>query len=241
MSTEISHHMKRILRQAGMVSTLVHDVMGPLQRIQVLSLTLQHYFDQRDMAQAKMVLGLIVSQCSKGVSDAQHWLDIAKAKEKPEFKSQPLMDNLRAFANEARSTQDLDVEVVGEMPQRCSLSYNTQLMGVAFQQLFKNVKSKGTDRRRCIVHARFADPFVEITVDDEGPGFGGDLGASWKAIVQLDKGGLGLVMCNAVAELHHGEMSLSDWTSEDGNRSGARVRLILPLAQTHVASARVGP
>ena len=248
--TDISDRkaMERKLCMAGVAGVLLHEAEKPFVTIKNNLRTLRLSLDQHDYGECQSLIPEIIEICDKGMRQAEDWLKVAKGRKDPGIRPQELMSNLYQFANEARSLYGVETQIVGELPPNCYVKYNTAMLGFAFQQLFKNVRAGKTNEKRCTMTVRFNDPYVEITIDDEGPGFGeNNLGAGWKAIAELDKktsggeekGGLGLVMCNAVVEIHHGEMSLSNWFSDDKSRSGARVRLIFHCDQTFPARAEL--
>ncbi len=252
--------MERKLCMAGVAGALLHDAKRPFVEIRNHALTLEMAIGKPnpDHEECRKQIEKILTGCKEGVADAEHWLEIAKGrKDVPDYKHKDIMIALKSAAEAAENLKYAEVHIKTALPANCSVKYNSDLLKFAFQQLLRNIQpSKLTGKRSCEVTVSYAEPMVTIMFDDEGHGFGKDFGTGWKAIAKLDKalkkatdkdtdkGGLGLVMCNAVIELHNGKMNLSDWRLPDGSVGGARVTLQLFGDQTSIdgsGSAKVEP
>jgi K+-sensing histidine kinase KdpD len=169
-------------------------------------------------------------------------MQMAKGEIPCELTVEDLCDCLKGYG-ETAEVYDKKLQIDWDLPnERWYVEMNSSYLSIAFRQIFRNCKTvPGEDVKRCRVRGRALNQFVEIQIQDSGPGFDkDDLGSGWRAVAALQRrapekrGGMGLVICNAVVELHHGEMSLGNHKNGGASSGGAQVKLRFPLQQASV-------
>jgi two-component system NtrC family sensor kinase len=121
------------------------------------------------------------------------------------------------------------IELVSEVPDRVECSLPRDRLRQALLNLVLNsVRAIGVDPGRVVISADQRDGRIEITVDDDGPGFPDELlAAGIRPFTSRISGGtgLGLAMVRRLAADLGGEVHLSNLEPR-----GARVRLVVPCS-----------
>lgn len=123
---------------------------------------------------------------------------------------------------------DMGQPVVLEPGERAIVTGDPQALRRLFTNLIENAIRYG---QRAALAWRLVEQSVEVTVDDDGPGFGIDSERLFDPFVRGDPSrnrdtggtGLGLAIVRSVAEAHDGQVLLED------RAGGGRVRVLLPL------------
>jgi signal transduction histidine kinase len=98
-----------------------------------------------------------------------------------------------------------------------------------------NSDSKAKSQGSVRISWKASDRFVEIAIEDDGPGIGDTANLFVPFFTtKPDGSGIGLVLCREIVDAHHGQMSLSSRTG--GHGAVARVRL--PLDDAHPPQSR---
>lgn len=119
--------------------------------------------------------------------------------------------------------------------QRTALPLRATWMRRALRNLISNALRYGKTARVSVTRD---NGMAIITIDDDGPGIAeGEIGAMLEPFVrgegsrnrETGGAGLGLTLARAIAEQHHGSLSLANRLDGAGSVAGLTARLILPV------------
>ncbi len=217
-------------------ATLAHDIRGPIGSV---SMKLEYLLDHHNAPldeRTEEVLRRALSSCRRLTETVQAMYDFAKLGAKATEK-QILDLNLlvRDVIADQHFNEALDIEIaLGELPE---IWGNAGLLRRAFSNLIENAV-KYNDKKKIFVRIcagqvvqRPMGNFVEIVVEDNGPGIAGaDLGDLFSMFrrgkgvsAEKEGSGLGLAVVDRIVGLHFGEVKVDTQAGE-----GTRFVLYLP-------------
>ncbi len=236
---------------AKFAADVAHEIKNPLTSLRSASETLRG--SKTDERRGKLIdiIQKDVARMDRLITDISKAsrMDAALAKEK----AQPL--DLHQFLGDmvdfyTQTREEAVVDVVLTTQQGADDPVMVPALENSFGQVLRNLidnaltfsSGDGTASVR-LAYARGEDGSEEdgmgiITVDDDGPGIPeGDMEAIFKRFyTQRPKGtafgnhsGLGLAICRQIMDAHNGTITASNRTNNEGEITGARFTLVLPL------------
>jgi len=226
------HQTERLAALGEMIAGVSHEIRNPLGIIRSTAELLQ---DRAENGRQKRFCSIIVEEASRLNDILTEFLDFARPKTLRPVKcrvEEILERNLKVMEPEF---QRLGIKVEREYESGSfSLEADPDLLYRAFVNLLANalqaMPAGGVLRLRTVLtNSRFGPPFLELTVQDTGPGI--PLKMQKKIFnpffTTREKGtGLGLAIVRNIVDSHHGEIEVE---SEEGK--GATMIIRLPLYQ----------
>lgn len=229
-ATEIQITAERL--RSSVLASLSHDLRTPLTAMVGLAETLVLAGDDMPATQ-RHTAGVLHEQAVELADMVNNLLDLARLASggitlRKEW--QPLEEVIGAAIKRlgaALARHSVRVQIPPDFPL---LEFDAVLLERVIGNLLDNACKHAPEGTTITVDATAGDEIAQIRMCDQGPGFpeGIDLQAPFLRDV-ADSGkpsvGLGLTICKAIVEAHHGTLSLC--TPPDGK--GACVRFTLPL------------
>ena len=222
LSAAIARMHDRLTRHASartaMLGGIAHDLGTPLARLAFRIESLPDGTREKAVADLAEMRAMIAATLRLARDEASERTD-----QRVDLGS--LLDSL--VANLAETGQPVTLEP-GE---RIVVTGDPQALRRLFTNLIENAVRYG---KQAAVGWRRTAAAVEVTVDDDGPGFGPDAQRLFDPFVRGDPSrnrdtggtGLGLAIARSVAEAHDGQVLLED------RGGGGRVRVVLPIFDT---------
>jgi len=224
--------------QASLCNTLLasisHDLRGPLTTIAGAGSLVAGTNDGIDQQRGK-VLGELIERNAREMAELlNNVLELMRLEKfngpiHVEWESLEDLVGIALKRNEERlSAIRIVTRIAPELPP---LYVDAQLMVQLFSNLLENA-SKYTPAGSCLtVAAELRSGTVQVSLEDEGPGFGPRDPESLFGMFERGREsgqprgtGLGLAICRAIARLHGGEIR-----AMQSPRGGARFEIALPL------------
>ena len=224
----------------GFVATVSHELRTPLALIRGYAETLLHleldpseqrsYVERIDEASGR--LATLVDE----VLDVTHLQADPLILERSTTTFASLVARLRGELDVAGGADRLVVTAPADLPP---LDADVGRVGQVLSNLVGNARKYAPDGSPIVIGATVEDPWLAVTVDDEGVGVpDAERGLvtepfhrAWNVRESRIPGtGLGLFICRRLVEAHGGRLEVLD--RPDG-RAGTRVRFTLPLAVGH--------
>ena len=221
----------------GFVATVSHELRTPLALIRGYAETLLHlelepseqrsYVERIDEASGR--LATLVDE----VLDVTHLQADPLILERSTTTFASLVARLRGELDVAGGADRLVVTAPADLPP---LDADVGRVGQVLSNLVGNARKYAPDGSPIVIGATVEDPWLAVTVDDEGVGVPeAERGLvtepfhrAWNVRESRIPGtGLGLFICRRLVEAHGGRLEVLD--RPDG-RAGTRVRFTLPLA-----------
>jgi len=231
------HEFRGVAERAKLCNTLLasisHDLRGPLTTIAGAGSLVAGTGDAMDR-QRRMLLGELIERNAREMTGLLNnvlelmRLETVKGPIHAEWES---LEELVAAAWKRNEQQLAHLRVVTRIASQLPPVYvDAQLIVQLFSNLLENA-SKYTPAGTCVtVAAELRSGAVQVSLEDEGPGFGPRdpeslFGMFERGSERGPRGtGLGLAICRAIARLHGGEIR-----AMAGPRGGARFEIALPL------------
>lgn len=226
-----------------LIQDLAHDLRTPLASMKSLLETVVQRGETVTPEVREEFLELALQEVSYFTRLVEDFLFLARASE-PRYRptSGPVviaellgneLDKLGAvYAGRKRATLD-----VARDAAHATITGDPVLLRRAFRNVLDNAFSFA--RSMVAVTVKHAGRFLEVTVEDDGPGLSEEalkaFGVRRLTRLQGDlRGGrlgvgLGSVIAKTVASLHRGDIAIANRVDALGNRLGATIRILLPV------------
>lgn len=218
------------LRQV--TTDIAHDLKTPLQRLSVQLADLDAHIE--DDAEAAQLLANARDEAGRAVAIFDSMLRIAQIEGGTlgqSFAPVDLCDVVRAIYDlHQPSLEDAGLHPSLKLPPGpLVVKGDADLLAQALSNLLENAKRHTPRGTEIVVSAQRSGSDVVLTVADKGPGIpDSERGRVTRRFYRLERSrstpghGLGLALVSAIAEVHHGTLTLDD------NRPGLRVSLRIP-------------
>lgn len=213
-----------------LAASLAHEINNPLQAIMgYLGLAAESLPPESPVSPYLDIAAAELKRISAIVAD------LRTASRKPQIKEKvpsELGTVLQSVINlTAKKAADKHIQIACSLPDRLPLVLmdSAQIQQVLLNLVINSIEAIGEDGRIQINGCPSPDrQLVEITVEDNGPGFPpGVLERIFEPFFTTKKEGigLGLYICNEIIKVHGGEL-----TAQNKGKSGARFSFSLPVA-----------
>jgi K+-sensing histidine kinase KdpD len=225
-------------QRIALLSGVSHDLRSPLTTIRAVSSELLSAEDRYDVAARKRMLKQVVDESDRLdriVGNLLSTIRIQTGAFEPSRRPEPLadiVDNAIRRLSQGDDTPRVDVDIPNELPE---VSVDPVQLDQVLTNLIENAIRHGASTEPIRVLGRWpspawGEPFVEVTVADEGAGFSDDARARLfepfnTTVSRSDSTGLGLAVCRAIVDAHGGTI----WLREQAG-TGAAISFTLPVA-----------
>ena len=235
-------HASRVNALGEMASGMAHELTQPLTAILSQAQAGRHLAKQRDIAGSEASFGQIVAQAKR----AAIILDRLRDWTRPQSgRTEPVPINEAVGNVEALLRRDIEAgHVTLTTDLSATRNVTLQLDRIALEQIVFNLTRNAIEavsdsaERRVRLTSRLADNGMVIEVSDSGPGVPEALRARlFEPFVtgKPDGTGLGLALCQRLAERMGGTLALVENSAEDRAETVFRLWLPLPAGENRAA------
>ncbi len=226
----VVEHSDRLVRLGSVISGVAHQLRNPLNAMSLQLELLSHDVERSGNAVRR------VRALRDEIERLDRAIDALLRFMRPE-QLKPASVPLNSLLTEvAAAVRKPEIRVECELdPSVLAITADRALLAEAFRNVIANaVDAMPQGGRLTIGSQRLPDDFVEIRICDEGIGIE-DTSRIFNLYYTTKKGGsgLGLPLALRAVDLHHGTIQVD---SQPG--AGTRVRIRLPIAIGHTATAR---
>lgn len=216
----------------SVLSALSHDLRTPLASLVGASSSLISDEICLDDHARRELLVLIYDESRRMQVLVENLLELARLESGPVTLQQDwqaleeILGAALAVWRRALAPREIRVELPDDLPL---LRFDPRLLERVFANLFENIGKYTPEHTLVTVRAKVKAEAVTLTISDDGPGFNEDPSMLFQKFYRGDSAGpapgagLGLTICRAIMEAHHGSIEAS---SRDPQ--GARFTLTLP-------------
>lgn len=246
MANEIERLVNRVreteMARSNLLSELGHDLRTPLTSLTTSFETLKFHFNKMTPSDRNEIFTMITAEVEYFKELLEKLMTIAELDEPHYKKSTDSVDLAALVGSEVRYRQSSTPQFRWSFNDEGMHGHPPVVLGDSYLllRLLKNAFDNATRYAKEDVHASLTanDEFVQITIEDDGPGMDAQALANFGKRQERRKRreessglnfslGLGSVIMRTIAELHGGSLEVANRATVDGV-SGTVVRVKIP-------------